>query len=489
MSNTSLEKSKIRILLLEGVHQSAIDTLNAAGYTNIEYLSHSLGEEDLIEKIADAHFVGIRSRTQLTANVFEAAKKLVAVGCFCIGTNQVDLQAATRRGVAVFNAPFSNTRSVAELVLAQAILLLRGVPEKSAKAHRGEWIKSAKNSYEIRGKKLGIIGYGNIGTQFSVLAESLGMDVYFYDVVSKLPIGNATQVGTLQELLNISDVVSLHVPETPATKYMFKAEQFAQMKPGSILMNASRGTVVDIDALAESLGMDVYFYDVVSKLPIGNATQVGTLQELLNISDVVSLHVPETPATKYMFKAEQFAQMKPGSILMNASRGTVVDIDALADALSSGKLLGAAIDVFPVEPKSNDEEFVSPLREFDNCILTPHVGGSTIEAQENIGREVAEKLAMYSDNGTSVSSVNFPEVALPSHPNQHRLLHIHENVPGVMSEINQVFSENSINVCGQYLQTKEDIGYVVVDVDKAYGELALEKLRQVKGTIRCRVLF
>lgn len=409
MSNTSLEKSKIRILLLEGVHQSAIDTLNAAGYTNIEFLSHSLGEEELIEKIADAHFVGIRSRTQLTEKVFEAAKKLVAVGCFCIGTNQVDLQAATRRGVAVFNAPFSNTRSVAELVLAQAILLLRGVPEKSAKAHRGEWLKSAKNSYEIRGKKLGIIGYGNIGTQFSVLAEGLGMDVYFYDVVSKLSIGNATQVGTLQELLNIADVVSLHVPETPATKYMFKAEQFAQMKPGSILMNASRGTVVDIDALA--------------------------------------------------------------------------------DALRSGKLLGAAVDVFPVEPKSNDEEFISPLREFDNCILTPHVGGSTIEAQENIGREVAEKLAMYSDNGTSVSSVNFPEVALPSHPNQHRLLHIHENVPGVMSEINQVFSENGINVCGQYLQTKEDIGYVVIDVDKAYGELALEKLRQVKGTIRCRVLF
>ncbi|MGM0951982.1 MAG: phosphoglycerate dehydrogenase [Pseudomonadota bacterium] len=409
MSNTSLEKSKIRILLLEGVHQSAVDTLNAAGYTNIEYLTHSLGEEELVEKIADAHFIGIRSRTQLTEKVFAAAQKLVAVGCFCIGTNQVDLQAATRRGIAVFNAPFSNTRSVAELVLAQAILLLRGVPEKSAKAHRGEWLKSAKNSFEIRGKKLGIIGYGNIGTQFSVLAESLGMDVYFYDVVSKLSIGNATQVGTLQELLNIADVVSLHVPETPATKYMFKAEQFAQMKPGSILMNASRGTVVDIDALAEALG--------------------------------------------------------------------------------SGKLLGAAVDVFPVEPKSNDEEFISPLREFDNCILTPHVGGSTMEAQENIGREVAEKLIMYSDNGTSVSSVNFPEVALPSHPNQHRLLHIHENIPGVMSEMNQVFSENEINVCGQYLQTKEDIGYVVVDVDKSYGELALEKLSQVKGTIRCRVLF
>lgn len=409
MSETSLEKSKIRILLLEGVHQSALDTLNAAGYTNIEYLSHSLGEEELLEKIADAHFIGIRSRTQLTANVFEAAKKLVAVGCFCIGTNQVDLQAATRRGIAVFNAPFSNTRSVAELVLAQAILLLRGIPEKNAVAHRGGWQKSAKNSYEIRGKKLGIIGYGNIGTQFSVLAESLGMEVYFYDVVSKLPLGNATQVGSLKELLNLSDVVSLHVPETPATRYMFGAEQFAQMKPGSILMNASRGTVVDIDALAESI--------------------------------------------------------------------------------RSGKLLGAAIDVFPVEPKSNEEEFVSPLREFDNVILTPHIGGSTIEAQENIGREVAEKLAMYSDNGTSVSSVNFPEVALPSHPNQHRLLHIHENVPGVMSEINQVFSDNGINICGQYLQTKEDIGYVVIDVDKAYGELALEKLRQVKGTIRCRVLF
>lgn len=409
MSNTSLEKSKIRILLLEGVHQSALDTLNAAGYTNIEYLTHSLEEEDLIEKIADAHFVGLRSRTQLTEKVFEAAKKLTAVGCFCIGTNQVNLQAATRRGIAVFNAPFSNTRSVAELVLAQAILLLRGVPEKNAKAHRGEWSKTAKNSHEIRGKKLGIIGYGNIGTQFSVLAESLGMDVYFYDVVSKLSIGNATQVGTLQELLNISDVVSLHVPATPSTEYMFKAEQFAQMKPGSILINASRGTVVDIDALA--------------------------------------------------------------------------------DALRSEKVLGAAVDVFPVEPKSNDEEFVSPLRNFDNVILTPHVGGSTVEAQENIGREVAEKLIMYSDNGTSVSSVNFPEVALPSHPDQYRLLHIHENVPGVMSAINHVFSDNNINVCSQYLQTKADIGYVVIDVDKANAKLAMEKLREVKGTIRTRVLF
>ncbi|PAV25925.1 phosphoglycerate dehydrogenase [Tamilnaduibacter salinus] len=409
MATTSLDKSKIRILLLEGVHQSALDTLHAAGYTNIEYIKHAISETELKEKIADAHFIGIRSRTQLTDDVLQHADKLVAICCFCIGTNQVDLKAATRRGIAVFNAPFSNTRSVAELVLAQAILLLRGIPEKNASAHRGGWMKSAKNSYEIRGKKLGIIGYGNIGTQFSVLAESLGMDVYFYDVVAKLPIGNAKQVGSLKELLNQSDVVSLHVPETPSTRWMFGAEQLAQMKPGSILMNASRGTVVDIEALTETL--------------------------------------------------------------------------------RSGKLLGAAIDVFPVEPRSNDDEFISPLREFDNVILTPHIGGSTVEAQENIGREVAEKLTLYSDTGTTMASVNFPEVALPSHPNQHRLLHIHENVPGVLSEINRVFSENDINVCGQYLQTNEDIGYVVIDVDKEYSELALEKLKHVKATIRCRVLF
>jgi len=409
MAKTSLDKSKIRILLLEGVHQTAVETLNAAGYTNIEYLKHSLAEDELIEKVADAHFIGIRSRTQLTEAVFDAAQKLVAVGCFCIGTNQVDLKAATRRGIAVFNAPYSNTRSVAELVLAEAILLLRGIPEKNAAAHRGVWMKTAKNSYEIRGKNLGIIGYGSIGTQLSVLAESLGMHVYFYDVVSKLPLGNANQVGSLKELLALSDIVTLHVPENRSTQKMIRAEQFEQMKPGSILINAARGTVVDIEALT--------------------------------------------------------------------------------DALRSGKLLGAAIDVFPVEPKSNEDEFISPLREFDNVILSPHVGGSTAEAQENIGLEVGEKLSTYSDNGTSVSSVNFPEVALPSHPDQHRLLHIHENIPGVMSEINQVFSENGINICGQYLQTNEDIGYVVIDVDKAYGELALKKLKAVKGTIRCRVLF
>ncbi len=409
MAHTSLDKSKIKFLLLEGVHQSALDTLHAAGYTNIEYLKTSLPDDELKARIKDAHFVGIRSRTQLTESVFEAAEKLIAVGCFCIGTNQVDLKAASKRGIAVFNAPYSNTRSVAELSIAEAIMLLRGVPEKNAQCHRGGWQKSAANSYEIRGKKLGIVGYGSIGTQLSVMAESLGMEVYFYDVVTKLPLGNATQIASLDELLGMADVVSLHVPETAATKWMMGAEQFEQMKNGSVLLNASRGTVVDIDALA--------------------------------------------------------------------------------NAMSSKKLLGAAIDVFPVEPRSNDEEFVSPLREFDNVILTPHVGGSTLEAQENIGREVGEKLASYSDAGTTTSSVNFPEVALPANQKVHRILHIHKNVPGVMNSINQIFADNDINICGQYLQTAEEIGYVVIDVAESAGELALEKIKEVEGTIRARVLY
>ncbi|MCO5785591.1 phosphoglycerate dehydrogenase [Pseudomonas sp. G11-1] len=409
MAKTSLDKSKIKFLLLEGVHQTAVDTLQAAGYTNIDYHTGSLPEEQLKEAIADAHFIGLRSRTQLTADVLAHAHKLVAVGCFCIGTNQVDLEAAREMGVAVFNAPYSNTRSVAELVLAEAILLLRGIPEKNAVAHRGGWLKSATNSFEIRGKKLGIIGYGSIGTQLSVLAENLGMQVYFYDVVTKLPLGNAQQVGSLTELLGMADIVTLHVPETAATKWM-----------------------------------------------IGE---------------------------------KEIRAMKQGSYLINAARGTVVDIEALAAALRDKHLHGAAIDVFPVEPRSNNDEFISPLREFDNCLLTPHVGGSTMEAQANIGLEVAEKLVRYSDNGTSITSVNFPEVALPSHPGKHRLLHIHQNIPGVMSEINQVFASNGINISGQYLQTNEKVGYVVIDVDAAYSDLALEKLNEVNGTIRCRVLF
>jgi len=406
---TSLDKSKIKFLLLEGVHQNALDTLKAAGYTNIEYLKGALSEEELKEKIADAHFIGIRSRTQLTEEVFDCAKKLVAVGCFCIGTNQVNLNAARERGIAVFNAPYSNTRSVAELVLAEAILLLRGIPEKNASCHRGGWIKSAANSFEIRGKKLGIVGYGSIGTQLSVLAEALGMKVFFYDVVTKLPLGNATQVGNLHELLGMCDIVSLHVPELPSTQWMIGEKEIRAMKKGGILINAARGTVVELDHLAE--------------------------------------------------------------------------------AIKDEHLIGAAIDVFPIEPKSNDEEFESPLRGLDRVILTPHIGGSTAEAQANIGLEVAEKLVKYSDNGTSVSSVNFPEVALPSHPGKHRLLHIHENIPGVMSEINKVFAENNINIAGQFLQTNEKVGYVVIDVDKEYSDLALEKLQHVKGTIRSRVLF
>jgi D-3-phosphoglycerate dehydrogenase len=408
MVSISLEKSKIKFLLLEGVHQSAVDTLTASGYTNVEYHKAALSEDDLIEKIKDAHFVGIRSRTQLNRRVFAAANKLVAVGCFCIGTNQVDLVAAQERGVVVFNAPYSNTRSVAELVLAEAILLLRGIPEKNAVAHRGGWLKNAVGSFETRGKTLGVIGYGSIGSQVSVLAESLGMKVRFYDVVTKLPLGNAAQVR------------------------------------------------------------DMY--------------------ALLAMSDVVTLHVPESASTKDMFGAKEIAAMKPGSILINAARGTVVDIDALAAALESKHLSGTAIDVFPVEPKGNTEEFVSPLRQFDNAILTPHIGGSTQEAQENIGLEVAEKLVKYSDNGTTTSSVNFPEVALPEHPSSHRLLHVHNNIPGVLTAINQIFSDNDINVCGQYLQTNDKVGYVVIEVNADYSDMALKQLKEVEGTIRCRVL-
>ena len=409
MTKTSVDKAHLKFLLLEGIHPSAVKVLQAAGYSNIESISGALEGDALIDKIADAHFIGIRSRTQLTQHVFAHAHKLAAVGCFCIGTNQVDLNAAREKGIAVFNAPFSNTRSVAELVLAEAILLMRGVPEKSAVAHRGGWLKSADNAYEIRGKTLGIVGYGSIDTQLSVLAEGLGMQVVFYDVVTKLALGNARQIADLHSLLAMSDVVSLHVPELPSTQWMMGAAQIAVMKPGSVLINASRGTVVDIEPLAE--------------------------------------------------------------------------------ALKSKTLLGAAIDVFPTEPSSNKEKFESPLRGLDNVILTPHVGGSTVEAQENIGIEVAEKLVKYSDNGTSTSSVNFPEVALPAHPGKHRLLHIHRNVPGVLQQINTVFGANHINIASQYLQTHGDIGYVVIDIDAAHSDVALASLQDVTGTIRSRVLF
>ncbi|ENY73303.1 phosphoglycerate dehydrogenase [Aeromonas diversa] len=404
----SLDKDKIKVLLLEGVHPNTVETFRAAGYTSVEYLKGSLSEEELIERIRDVHFIGIRSRTQLTEKVLDAAAKLVAIGCFCIGTNQVELKAAEIRGIPVFNAPFSNTRSVAELVLGEILLLLRGVPEKSAKCHRGIWEKLANRSVEARGKKLGIIGYGHIGTQLGIIAESIGMKVYYYDIENKLSLGNAIQVPTMAELLNMSDVISLHVPETPSTKEM-----------------------------------------------------IG---------------------------AEQLRMMKPGAIFINASRGTVVDIDALVDVLKSGHLSGAAIDVFPVEPKSNDEEFMTPLRGFDNVILTPHIGGSTQEAQENIGLEVANKLIKYSDNGSTLSAVNFPEVSLPGHRGASRLLHVHRNQPGVMNKINQAFAEEGINIAGQYLQTSSEIGYVVIDVETEHSEKALAKLKDIDGTIRARIL-
>lgn len=409
MQLTSLDKSKIKFLLLEGIHESALRTLKSHGYKNIEAVKGSISEQELLKKVTDIHFIGIRSRTQLTEVVFSAAEKLLAVGCFCIGTNQVNLDAALTKGVPVFNAPYSNTRSVAELVIAQAILLLRRVPEKNLLAHQGIWQKSAAGSFEARGKKLGIVGYGSIGSQLSVLAESMGMKVFLHDSVTKLPLGNANQVDSLEALMRECDVLSLHVPENPETRNMIGADELRWMKPESVVINASRGSVVDLDALAV--------------------------------------------------------------------------------ALRENRIAGAAIDVFPHEPASNQDEFTSPLRGIPNCILTPHVGGSTMEAQENIGIEVSEKLIKYSDNGSSFNSVNFPEVTLPAYSGKHRLLHIHQNRPGVLSEINIVFAKNGININSQYLQTNNEVGYVVMDVDAEHSKEALNRLNEIDGTIRCRVLF
>ena len=413
MSNkkTSYPKQDIRVLLLEGVSRTAVETFRAAGYTQIEFHEKSLPEDELKRRIAEAHIVGIRSRTHLTDDVLAQARRLIAVGCFCIGTNQVDLDAAELAGIPVFNAPYSNTRSVAELVIAQANMLMRGIPQKNAECHRGGWSKSAAGSHEVRGKTLGIIGYGHIGTQVGVLAEALGMHVLFHDIETKLSLGNAR----------------------PA------------------------------------IGLD----------------------DLLAQSDVVTLHVPETPATQGMFGAAQIAGMKRGAHLINASRGTVVDIDALADALKSGQVGGAAVDVFPVEPKGNAESFESPLRGLDNVILTPHVGGSTLEAQDNIGIEVAAKLVRYSDNGSTLSAVNFPEVTLPGHDGSRRILHIHRNVPGVLSQINDIFRDRGINIDGQFLRTDPKVGYVVIDVtaDEEQTTSLREAMAAIDGTLRVRVLY
>lgn len=406
----SLAKDAMKILLLEGVHDSAVQVFQQAGYTHIEHHKKALEPAELKAKLAEGvRMVGIRSRTQLTADILQAAPKLFAIGCFCIGTNQVDIDAAERAGVPVFNAPFANTRSVAELVLAEMILLLRRVPEKSHLAHQGIWQKSAQNCFEARGKTLGIIGYGHIGSQLSVLAEGLGMRVKFYDIEHKLPMGNAEPVSSMQALLAQSDIVSLHVPATEQTENLIDAQAIKAMKSGAVLINASRGKVVDLDALAEAI------------------------------------------------KAKHVA--------------------------------GAAIDVFPVEPGSNAEPFQSPLQTLPNVILTPHVGGSTMEAQAGIGVEVAEKLVKYSDNGSTLMSVNFPQVALPTHHGRHRILHIHHNQPGVLNAINQIFSEQHINIAAQYLQTTATIGYVVMDVASSDTNALVKALKQVDGTLRCRVLF
>ena len=409
MTVTSFDKNRIKILLLEGVHPCAVEALKSDGYGNITELKHALQGDELADALTDVHMLGIRSRTQLTAEVLEKSNRLMAVGCFCIGTNQVDLDAALSAGVPVFNAPYSNTRSVAELVLAEAILLLRGVPEKTALMHEGVWQKSAADAFEVRGKTLGVIGYGNIGSQLGVLAEGLGMNVIFNDVVRKLNLGNARQIDELDELLDTADVVSMHVPATEATVN---------------LMNEAR-----------------------------------------------------------------LSRLKERAVLINASRGNVVDIPALAARIRDGRLLGAAIDVFPEEPRSNNEPFVSELKGLSNVILTPHIGGSTQEAQENIGREVAEKLIRYSDNGSTRTAVNFPEVVLPAHPGQHRLLHIHRNTPGILSAINQALSDANVNVSGQYLQTRGDVGYVVIDIEADYSQDVRAALAAVPGTIRTRVLY
>ncbi|WP_296708471.1 phosphoglycerate dehydrogenase [Rhodoblastus sp.] len=407
----SLSKDKIRVLLLEGIHESAVALFNAAGYTNVTRLTKALDGEALREALQGVHIVGIRSRTKLTEEVFEAAGRLIAVGCFSVGTNQVNLNSARVRGIPVFNAPFSNTRSVAELVIGEIVMLLRRIFPRSVSAHEGGWDKSANDSLEVRGKILGIVGYGNIGSQLSMLAESMGMKVIFFDITDKLRHGNTEPCDTLEELLGQADVVSLHVPETPQTRNM-----------------------------------------------MGEA---------------------------------QFRAMKKGAYFINNARGTVVDIDALAQAIKDKHLRGAAIDVFPKEPGSNAEKFVSPLQGLDNVILSPHIGGSTEEAQERIGSEVARKLIDYSDVGSTLGAVNFPQVQLPGRPNGTRYMHVHRNVPGMMMKLNDIFSRRGMNIASQFLQTDGEVGYVVIEADgtREDCEQVLEEIRALEGTLRARVIY
>ncbi len=407
--NTSYPKEKINILFLENISDAAVYQFASAGYVNIRKITGALSESDLIKEIKNVHLIGIRSKTIISPKVLAAATKLQAIGCFCIGVNQVDLDAANKSGVAVFNAPYSNTRSVAELVIGAAIMLVRKVLDKNKAAHEGIWMKDAKGSHELRGKTIGIVGYGNIGSQVSVLAEAFGMKVIFYDVETKLPLGNANDSKSLKELLQQSDVVTLHVPDVASTRNLINKN---------------------------------------------------------NLS---------------LFKKE--------SILINYARGEVVDLNALKSSLIAGHLSGAAVDVFPVEPENNGDVFTSPLQGLTNVLLTPHIGGSTQEAQNNIGLDVSAKLFNYLEKGVSIGSHSIPALALPPQEGAHRILHIHNNVPGVMSQINATLSKNKINILGQYLKTNDKIGYVVLDIDKTISKNALELLKKVKHTIKVRILY
>jgi D-3-phosphoglycerate dehydrogenase len=409
MKKYSLDKSKIKVLLLEGVHENAVRYFKENGYSDIERFKEALSEDELEEKLLQTHIVGIRSRTELRKSLLDKAPKLIAIGCFSIGTNQVDIMDAKMMGIPVFNAPFSNTRSVAELVIAECIMLMRDIPEKNALAHNKIWMKSLKNSVEIRGKTLGIIGYGHIGSQVSILAESLGMNIFYFDIEKKLSLGNA--------------------------------------KP------------------------------------------LSSLNELLKISDTITIHVPSTDLTRNMISADQVALMKEGACLINASRGDVVDYKAVADGLRSKHLAGVAADVFPKEPASNDEPFVNELQEFANVILTPHIGGNTIEAQANIGLEVAEKLIKFSDTGSTIGAVNFVEISLLANASKQRFLHIHKNVPGVLREVNNVFTSKGINIAAEYLQTDPDIGYVIIETDSELDNSVLTELKNVPHTIRVRMVY
>lgn len=404
----SYPKNRIKVLLLENIHTDAYKLFSEEGYT-VEVIASALEEDELIEKIKDVSIIGIRSKTTITAKVLEHAPKLIAIGAFCIGTNQIDLKAAQKKGVAVFNAPFSNTRSVVELAIGEIIMLYRRTLEKSMQMHSGKWDKSAKNSFEIRGKKLGLVGYGNIGSQLSVIAESLGMVVYYYDIVERLSLGNAKKCNTLKELLNIADVVSLHVD--------------------------------------------------------GRASN------------------------KNMFGAAEFDQMKQGSIFLNLARGPVTDLKALAAKLKSGKILGAGLDVYEYEPKNNDEEFINDVRGLPNVILTPHIGGSTEEAQSNIGNFVPNRITDYINNGTTLHSVNFPNIQLPELQQGHRFMHLHENQPGILAKINNLFAKHNINILAQYLKTNEQVGYVITDIAKIYDKEVLDELKEIPGTIRFRTLY